>query len=474
MPPELILPAFALTLVANALLIAAAIRALRRGQLDEPADRIEVPGASAWANRGRPSSRADMTRQETGVTPAAPAEPQVASGGGSVAEPMIQPAAQADPTAEVAAAPPDVSTAERPPAAASPAATVAVILPDEPAAWTADALERVVAALESALSDSAPAVVRRPHIPPPPPFDPEPMGAAHLPGPEPSSGGPPEPAPTQPSPPTSRSNGSQKRAATNGPQGTGAPERSGRASDKRTARGSSDSMPQAGAGTAKPARKTRRKFSMPPLEDQAKVERSIESFLSGIESSPDAAPPADAGSASTDATNSAAATTVALVAISGWVEPPSASATTPGSADSGPSRPDAAGDSGPAGGTGSEPADDPATIVERTLRGAARGSDVVEVEGPGRFRVVLSGTGELAARAYLRRIRTTVEPLLDSFERPLHLATATATVLDEPLDEATAVAARRLTAALQALDEARAASDASDVPPKDNPRASGD
>jgi GGDEF domain-containing protein len=92
--------------------------------------------------------------------------------------------------------------------------------------------------------------------------------------------------------------------------------------------------------------------------------------------------------------------------------------------------------------------------VERTLRGAARGTDEVVVEGAGRFRILLRGTGELAARAYLRRIRATVEPLLETFEGRLRLVTATATVLDEPLDAATATAERRLAAALAAARDA--------------------
>ena len=75
-------------------------------------------------------------------------------------------------------------------------------------------------------------------------------------------------------------------------------------------------------------------------------------------------------------------------------------------------------------------------MVERTLRGAARGTDVVTTGGRGRFRIVLPSTGEFAARAYLRRIRATIEPRLEAADRPLRLAVATATVLDEPIEDA--------------------------------------
>ena len=95
-------------------------------------------------------------------------------------------------------------------------------------------------------------------------------------------------------------------------------------------------------------------------------------------------------------------------------------------------------------------ATDAADVLERTLRAAARGGD--EVHGPdsGRYRIVLPATGELAARAYVRRIRATVEPQLEAADRRLRLVVATATALNVPIRTATETAFRRLDAALAA------------------------
>jgi hypothetical protein len=202
----------------------------------------------------------------------------------------------------------------------------------------------------------------------------------------------------------------------------------------------------------------RRRFSLPPLDDDhEKVSRSIETFLGGVE-------PATADAAS-DPGTAAGATTVALVAVDGLPRPTRRSRS-------------------------ARVADDDATaralaMVERTIRGAARGTDVVTVVERGRFRIVLPTTGELAARAYLRRIRATVEPLLESADRPLRLAVATATVLDEPLADGVRRADRRMATALAALDSPSssrsdgeaAAPDASAVDeerPDVEPRAAGD
>jgi GGDEF domain-containing protein len=89
-----------------------------------------------------------------------------------------------------------------------------------------------------------------------------------------------------------------------------------------------------------------------------------------------------------------------------------------------------------------------AATVERTLRDAARADDRVTSTGPGRFRIVLPATGELAARAYLRRVRAAVEPGLESAPIPLALLTATSTVLGESPDAAVAQAEARLDASL--------------------------
>ena len=101
--------------------------------------------------------------------------------------------------------------------------------------------------------------------------------------------------------------------------------------------------------------------------------------------------------------------------------------------------------------------------VEQELRAAARGTDRVDVVEPGRWQIVLSATGELAARAYLRSVRATVEPILEEMDPPGRLIAATATVLDEPVEQAAATAERRLAALLDAENasdqEPRAAGD---------------
>ncbi len=122
-------------------------------------------------------------------------------------------------------------------------------------------------------------------------------------------------------------------------------------------------------------------------------------------------------------------------------------------------------------------------MVERTIRAAARGGDVVTVADHGRFRIVLLATGEVAARAYLRRTRDAIEPILATADHPLRLAVATATVLDEPLVAAVRRAERRLRLALTALGEratrpaaTESADDesAADDPPAAAPRAAAD
>jgi hypothetical protein len=76
-------------------------------------------------------------------------------------------------------------------------------------------------------------------------------------------------------------------------------------------------------------------------------------------------------------------------------------------------------------------------------------------DGRGRFRIVMASTGELAARAYHRRVRTTIEPGLEAAGAPLRLVVATATVLDEPVEIAIRHATDRLAAALDAAAAAR-------------------
>jgi hypothetical protein len=168
---------------------------------------------------------------------------------------------------------------------------------------------------------------------------------------------------------------------------------------------------------SEPRRGGRRRFSLPPLDDDhERVSRSIETFLSGSESA-DAVDGASAGAGSPTV-----ATTVATVAIHGL-------------------HPRAAG-------ADRQAVDDVVATVERTLHAAARSADQVTAVGAGRFRVVLAGTGELAARAYLRRVRATVGPSLEAADAPLVLVTATATVLDDPVQVAIAQAEARLDTAL--------------------------
>jgi hypothetical protein len=192
---------------------------------------------------------------------------------------------------------------------------------------------------------------------------------------------------------------------------------------------------------------------LPPLdEDQEKVNRSIRSFLAG---GPAAAIAGAGGSRdpgesrSADSANSRPPTTVAYVAID-CPEARHRGATPQGQPDDG-----LAASHGAAGAASHPPDDDPAlgtarAAVEQALRSAARGTDRIERITPDRFRVVLAATGELAARAYLRRTRATVEPVLEALQPPRRLAAATATALGEPVPHAIETAERRLEALLEA------------------------
>jgi hypothetical protein len=207
------------------------------------------------------------------------------------------------------------------------------------------------------------------------------------------------------------------------------------------------------SGVTGPGRRARRRFSLPPLDDDhEKVNRSIETFLGGAE------PVASDTTAGAGAIG-AGATTVAFVAVDGLPPPPRRSRSAKAIGDD-------------------DATSSALAMVERTIRGAARGTDVVSVPDRGRFRIVLPGTGEVAARAYLRRIRATVEPLLESADRPLRLAVATATVLDEPLSDAVRRADRRLVAAIEALDApsgppqpGEPEAEVADAAPTDSPRS---
>ena len=198
--------------------------------------------------------------------------------------------------------------------------------------------------------------------------------------------------------------------------------------------------PAPNPGDARPAgtKRGRRRFSLPNLDDDhEKVSRSIETFLGGADViGGDGSTAVDDRPASI--VTGGGATTVVLVAIAGL--PPESGATGPRSATKTPRR------------RAVEPGAvaDLLALVERTLRNAARGTDSVTGDGRGRFRIVMASTGELAARAYLRRVRTTIEPGLEAARPPLRLVVATATVLDEPVEVAIRRATDRLSAALDA------------------------
>jgi hypothetical protein len=226
--------------------------------------------------------------------------------------------------------------------------------------------------------------------------------------------------------------------ADSGPRIDGEPTAAGRSTSSAT-------QPAASTAT-RPRTGRRRKFSLPPLEDPEKVSRSIETFLAGGDSaaSPAAVPAGDPGPLTTPAAADHPAPIVTVAAIQLL-----------GSSSRG--------------------------VLERTVRSTARGSDTVTVDRRGRVRVVLSGTGELAAHAYLRRIRAIIEPVLEAEDPTSHVVIATATELDGAVATARRRADRRLAVALRAAaaDAGRALEPADGVDELDDlevpePRAAGD
>ena len=206
-------------------------------------------------------------------------------------------------------------------------------------------------------------------------------------------------------------------------------------------------------------RRGRRRFSLPPLDDDhEKVNRSLKSFLGGIEGAGEA----DDGPGTADAPDppaidlplksatTAGPTTVALIAVDGLPVDPGRNVARRRETSPTSDAPIDGATSPSGNGHETDAVAEALAMVERTLRAAARGSDVVMIGDRGRFRIVLPATGELAARAYLRRIRATIEPRLVSAGRPLRLAVATATVLDGSVDHALERAEDRLSAALAA------------------------
>jgi hypothetical protein len=173
-------------------------------------------------------------------------------------------------------------------------------------------------------------------------------------------------------------------------------------------------------------RAPRRRFALPPLDDDHdKVSRSIESFLSGGDASPAGRP----------ATPADPVTVVVLgVALN-------------------------AGDSQHDGATAASSRSTPdgvaavthelEAVLERTVRSTARTADRVSVDRAGRVRITLPGAGELAAHAYLRRIRAVVDPMARSSTPAARIVVATATDLDGVSSIARRRADRRFAAALE-------------------------
>ena len=320
MPTGLLLPAFALVLLANAILIAVAIRSMRRGAaLDEaPFPTRSAHPVARSASRPAPSSSPSPSPSPAPLPSRGPAPAPVSPPAGAPVPPPAE--APTAPEATTTAGPTETArVADRDDAAAT-----TTVVPSEPA------------------SPVKPRATSRPR--------------------------------KLPATTTSRSGG------------------------------------------------RRRRFSLPPLDDDhEKVSRSIATFLDpSIADDSDATTDASSGSADDDAAQPP--TTVALVAVSGTDE-------------------------------GDEPASPlglAVAAVERALRGAARGTDRVDVLSAGRYRIVLASTGELAARAYLRRVRAITEPLLEELDPPRRLVVATATALGEPIGRAGDIAERRLDALLDA------------------------
>jgi hypothetical protein len=360
MPTDLLLPAFILTLLANALLVAVAIRALRGGQADrEP---FEAP-------RSRPAPTQSGPERTT-----VPGEPE-----------------------------PKPASARKPPRTR--------FIPDVPAgsepAWPRSnaRTSRVKPRVDSDARGGGS---------PPDDFPTKPGRRRRSVGATPTD--PPDTNPTD-------TNSTDTNPTPGGPNTT-----KGGATVPRPRRSATDrggtSRSEADDPGPGGSRSGRRRFSLPPLDDDhERVNRSIETFLSGSDASDPSL---------TDA--STVATTVAIVAI------------------------DRLEDDGSSDEDGTVAV---AATVDRALRSAARVADRVTTTAPGRYRIVLPSTGELAARAYLRRVRATVEPSLEAVDPPLRLLIATATVLDDGPETAIAKAEARLDAAI-----ASAASRTSDHAPR--------
>jgi len=186
----------------------------------------------------------------------------------------------------------------------------------------------------------------------------------------------------------------------------------------------------------RPPSRTRR-FTLPPeTEDRDRADRAIELFLSGgrLDSPPRphprVTPGAMAGAIAGErrAHADGRSASVAIVAIAGYR---TLAADHPGR----------------------ERADAVAEAVETTLRRSARSDDHVVNLGDGRFRILLIGTSEPAAQAYLERVRAACTPWLSVAGVPLDLVTAAAQAgPDGDLSRALRTAERRLGRAAGATD----------------------
>ncbi|HET7727181.1 MAG TPA: hypothetical protein VFK54_07630 [Candidatus Limnocylindrales bacterium] len=181
--------------------------------------------------------------------------------------------------------------------------------------------------------------------------------------------------------------------------------------------------------TPRPARRRSssrpRRFTLPPeTEDRERADRAIDLFLSGgrVDSPSRPHPRVTAGAMNGErrATGDTRTASVAIVAIAGYRT----------LAEDDPGR---------------ERADAVAEAVETTLRRSARSDDHIVSLGDGRFRILLMGTAEPAAQAYLERIRAACTPWLSVAGIPLDLVTAAAQAgPDGDLSRALRTAERRL------------------------------
>lgn len=184
-----------------------------------------------------------------------------------------------------------------------------------------------------------------------------------------------------------------------------------------------DAPPGSAPGRRRPPARPRR-FTLPPVtEDRERADRAIEFFLSGGRAEPPARPhprPAPVQRrGDRRATTDPRTASVAILTIAGF-------------------RTLAAGDAPDRAAAVSD-------AVEETLRRTARTEDHVVALGDGRYRILLVGSTEPAANAYLERVRTACGPWLSVAGAPLDLVTASAEAgADGDLSQALRLAERRL------------------------------